>query len=516
MAHISLAEAGTTDTTPIIKYHDQNKKTLSLRSKKIYVLITIIVILIIATVLIVIVVLDSTHSDDTKSSFRSGPPVDNPTSSYWLQDAPFQDINTGPFPNEVDITIIGAGISGSAILYHLVKSLNAENNTINNISSILIIDARGASGGATGRNGGIMQILGATAFNSTLNNFDENTASSRYNFSKQTIEDMVQFINDNNISANLRLNPTISTMITNDTQYLDSIQTVIDNMQTNYNIGFENKLLDTDEMRNISKSNIWTHGILKDNYAYILWPAKVVFALLNYSILHTNNTINDQRFSNLNLNIQFNKLVNSVDFNENSQKWQIKTSDGDEVKTKIVVYATNGYTSYLLPEYGSKISPVKNQVILSKIVNETIWSDAGGGFGDDFQYYNQRESGRILIGGGREIAPNNWINNYDDSDIDETVEKYLQNYLYEYYPKIADGKYMDEIYMQWQGIMGFTNDGLPYIGPLVNKKNAYICAGYTGSGMSYAFNAGNAISDMILNKDPSPFVEAFLPSARNQ
>ena len=75
---------------------------------------------------------------------------------------------------------------------------------------------------------------------------------------------------------------------------------------------------------------------------------------------------------------------------------------------------------------------------------------------------------------------------------------------------------MDDFYMEWQGIMGFTDDGLPYVGPLLNKKNAYICAGYTGSGMSYAFNAGKSIADMILNNDPSPFVEAFLPSSRDK
>lgn len=42
---------------------------------------------------------------------RAPGPVPNPTAPWWLNDAPLQDV-TGPMPEEVDVVIIGAGITG--------------------------------------------------------------------------------------------------------------------------------------------------------------------------------------------------------------------------------------------------------------------------------------------------------------------------------------------------------------------------------------------------------------------
>jgi glycine/D-amino acid oxidase-like deaminating enzyme len=35
--------------------------------------------------------------------------------------------------------------------------------------------------------------------------------------------------------------------------------------------------------------------------------------------------------------------------------------------------------------------------------------------------------------------------------------------------------------------MGFTESGLPLVGPIDGMRNVYICAGYNGHGMGFAF-----------------------------
>ena len=74
-------------------------------------------------------------------------PVANPTLSYW-QDPPdpLADHRTTPdLPTSADTVIIGSGITGAAIAWHLLQSPNP--------GSILILEARQACSGATGRNG---------------------------------------------------------------------------------------------------------------------------------------------------------------------------------------------------------------------------------------------------------------------------------------------------------------------------------------------------------------------------
>ena len=47
----------------------------------------------------------------------------------------------------------------------------------------------------------------------------------------------------------------------------------------------------------------------------------------------------------------------------------------------------------------------------------------------------------------------------------------------------ADG----EVTHRWAGTMGFTESGLPLIGPVEGMPNVYLCAGYNGHGMGFAF-----------------------------
>ena len=73
-------------------------------------------------------------------------PVPNPTQSYWLQHEELQDYRSFPtLPSKAETVVIGAGISGVATSYGL---------TVEHNRSVLLLDARGVSGGASGRNSG--------------------------------------------------------------------------------------------------------------------------------------------------------------------------------------------------------------------------------------------------------------------------------------------------------------------------------------------------------------------------
>jgi hypothetical protein len=76
-----------------------------------------------------------------------GLPRPNSTVSYW-QDPPASIAaarTTSDLPKSADYVIVGSGISGAMIAYNiLAREPNA---------SVVILEARGATSGATGRNG---------------------------------------------------------------------------------------------------------------------------------------------------------------------------------------------------------------------------------------------------------------------------------------------------------------------------------------------------------------------------
>lgn len=89
-------------------------------------------------------------------------PRDNPTRSYW-QDPPddIADLRTTPhLPGRADILIIGSGITGAAVAWNLLQhgdgrgSGSSSSNNNNTSPIVVMLEARQACSGATGRNGG--------------------------------------------------------------------------------------------------------------------------------------------------------------------------------------------------------------------------------------------------------------------------------------------------------------------------------------------------------------------------
>lgn len=78
-----------------------------------------------------------------------GLPVENPTKPYWLDDAPFPELNeiVPNIPREADVIIIGSGITGAAAAKSILELKGPD-------TKVLVLEAREISSGATGRNGG--------------------------------------------------------------------------------------------------------------------------------------------------------------------------------------------------------------------------------------------------------------------------------------------------------------------------------------------------------------------------
>lgn len=88
---------------------------------------------------------------EQRAQIRPSLPVATPTVSYW-QDPP-ASIHNNPtnLPQDADFIIIGSGISGSAIAWNLIEE--KEKGNINRNAKIIMLEARAAVSGATGRNG---------------------------------------------------------------------------------------------------------------------------------------------------------------------------------------------------------------------------------------------------------------------------------------------------------------------------------------------------------------------------
>jgi glycine/D-amino acid oxidase-like deaminating enzyme len=81
-----------------------------------------------------------------------GTPVQDPTVSFWQEPPhPFAQRASPSLPNEADVVIIGSGIAGISTALHLVRRDSS--------LKIVMLEARNAISGATGRNGGHIKAV---------------------------------------------------------------------------------------------------------------------------------------------------------------------------------------------------------------------------------------------------------------------------------------------------------------------------------------------------------------------
>jgi sarcosine oxidase subunit beta len=63
----------------------------------------------------------------------------------------------------------------------------------------------------------------------------------------------------------------------------------------------------------------------------------------------------------------------------------------------------------------------------------------------------------------------------------------------------------------WAGIMGFTADGLPLIGPYAPAPGLWLAAGFNGGGFSWGAIVGRVLADLLAGRDPGFDLAPFRP-----
>lgn len=146
-----------------------------------------------------------------------------------------------------------------------------------------------------------------------------------------------------------------------------------------------------------------------------------------------------------------------------------------ECRAGRVILATNAYTPQLLPQVA--IQPRRGQMLASapdaaRLCDLPTYSHFG------YRYWRQLPSGEVLVGGWRDTAPDLEVG------YDETPTLAVQEHLGAQLRRLgAETK----VTHRWAGAMGFTDSGLPLVGPVAGMPNVYLCAGFNGHGMGFAF-----------------------------
>jgi glycine/D-amino acid oxidase-like deaminating enzyme len=102
------------------------------------------------------------------------------------------------------------------------------------------------------------------------------------------------------------------------------------------------------------------------------------------------------------------------------------------------------------------------------------------GDGPDELYCIQRPDGRICLGGARSLEPDAAVGSMDDSTLSTVVGGRLRSFLEESFPQLATGGATGgamggaaiEVEAEWTGVLGFTTDDKPVVGPVEGRPGS--------------------------------------------
>lgn len=440
-------------------------------------------------------------------------PRSNPTISYWQDppDAEVADYLSGEtVPEVADTVIIGSGITGTSIAYGLLNSSSKP------AGKVVILEARQACSGATGRNGtsycltpsslrkyanivqgGHTKAASYRTFPTNEKSHSLSTAVQIARFEYQTIKSIHTFIRSNNIQCDSYSGDTVD--IIYDQAQWDQAKVAVKAMQEAM----------PEDLEGVARYIFWEKEEAREKFkvkgqdfmgavtyeAGSLSAYKFVIGVLKLCLKEG-------------LGLYTNTPATKVEKGDDGL-WSVETNRG-VVKAKRVVLATNGYTGYIWKGFQGAIVPLRGQVTAHRpgknMPKEGLGVTFSFIYAKGYEYMIPRPLGSkfendIIIGGGLMMADNDGLEEYgtvDDTTINPAISTYLTETTARYFGSNWGDDHPDgRIRKQWTGIMGFSSDGFPFIGEVPGEKDLWVAASFQGHGMVLCWSCAKALVSMI-------------------
>ncbi|ESK91655.1 fad dependent oxidoreductase [Moniliophthora roreri MCA 2997] len=428
---------------------------------------------------------------------RSSLPVQNATTSFWFTANPLaKEGSEGPLTREADVCIIGSGITGASIAYHLAGE--AEGPGVQQPLRVVVLEARDFCSGATGRNGGHLTPYPFKGFKFNQATYGTQEAIKSFLMETRTTAEMIRVIEEHGMSGTVDL--VKGGHITLFENELDPklVETMADY------VAAKAAGIDLGDVEWLAKENVnETFGAPYPAATWAgnnIWPLK--FATQLFYIATRRNP------SNFTLKLHTHTPVTAVEpLNIGDKRWSLQTPRGS-ISCRYVVHATNAYAGHLIPHMNGQagILPTRGQVVAVRATRplSKAWRKSWGGL--DMYWFPRPQEDLVILGGGRMSVEPPYELTTDDSTVSPLVGRTLRAFL----PRVFEGSFEKggEVEMEWTGIMGYTRMTDPFVGPLIDPfdprstkyEGQFMSAGYTGHGMPRAFSCAEAIASMIASE----------------
>jgi gamma-glutamylputrescine oxidase len=383
---------------------------------------------------------------------------------FWL-DEPYEPRPPLEGDVEAEVCVVGGGVGGLSCARRLAQ---------HGIETVLL-EAGTVAGGASGRNGGFL-IAGVAPFhNDARERFGVDRARAMYARTLDAQREIYQLADELGAGESLRRVGLLRLAVSD-----EEAEHVRDHARSLQEDGFPGEVVERDELPEALRRTGHV-GCLTDHDG-ALHPARW------YRLLATAAEAAGARIC------EGSPVRGPVPA---PGEGPVDTGAGS-VRARHVVVAADGALPALVPEYAGRVRARRLHMVATEPLPPAFEQLVYARWG--YEYLQQRPDGRILAGGFSDVDGDG---SYTDSDagspeIWERVERYLREDVG------ADGG----VSHRWAGVVGYSDDSLPYVGEVPGRPGLYVSGGYSGVGNVPGFMCGRDLADTIAGSGPEPLFPA--------
>jgi gamma-glutamylputrescine oxidase len=385
------------------------------------------------------------------------------TVSFW-QDRSAEREHT------VDFLVVGMGISGASAAYWLAERGE----------SVALVDAADVASGASGKSGGMLLLGTADPYSRVVDLFGRERSQEIWEFTRQNRALLEERIlpGDDAALRIVRTGTASASVSEHEQSELERSGTML------REDGFPMEMLSRADLQQALRSNVFFGG-LRDPDGMTIDPARLTERVIGRAVDRGAQVFPHHAVFRI----------------EDEEDGVVVLTSRARFRAQMVLLCANAYSPLLHSHFEGRVYPTRGQMLATEPLGRRVtpwgvYADFG------YEYFWQVPTGELVLGGWRQHHVDAEKGYSDETTHD--VQSGLDQFLVSVFPDLAGVK----ITHRWGGVMGFSGDGLPFIGEVPARPRLKYLAGHTGHGLGFAFNAARSLVALAIDGQPPGFLGA--------
>jgi glycine/D-amino acid oxidase-like deaminating enzyme len=382
----------------------------------------------------------------------------------WEQSGERVPFAAQPARAEVDVAVIGGGLTGLSAALHLARARPGW--------AVTVYEAARVGGGASGRSTGIVGPGVGTGIRSLARRYGPQVGRRMFRYSQDAVDTVVKLVADEHIECDLTPSAHLLCATT-----AGQAGRLLRQRQAFTRLGLPAPLITRDELAERLGHDSYLCA-LEYRPTVLVNPLKLTLGLAGAA-------------TRAGAQVAENRAVTGLAPERGATR--LRLADGTTVLARMVVIATDGYTPAVLP-HGRRLFPVRTHVLATEPLSAPLRAELGWTGREAvidqrtfFAYYRFAADGRLLFGGGPVCVP--WA----APGTSEAIWRRLDTELRRLLPALRDVA----VTHRWSGLTCATLDEIPVVGQVPRLPGVYYAGAWRGHGLALSVGCGAWLADRL-------------------